>query len=94
MSVHDAEPGDIYVDALGKLWRVIAICRDPTVTVEEVEGHVPSPVNYGGVVGQIGMASSSPQIVKARQSGGVGGLMWHGFKRIWRKEPAAKEDAA
>jgi hypothetical protein len=37
MSVHDAQPSDIYVDANGKLWRVVMTCSDPTVTVEEVE---------------------------------------------------------
>jgi len=37
MSVYDAVPGDLYADAQGKLWRVISVCPEPTVTVEEVE---------------------------------------------------------
>lgn len=41
MSVHDAELGDIYVDGAGKLWRVIAICGEPTVRVQEVESLAP-----------------------------------------------------
>jgi hypothetical protein len=53
MSVHDAELGDIYVDDDGKLWRVIAICGEPTVHVQEVETVTPeSPVKkLGGVSG-------------------------------------------
>lgn len=66
MSVHDAEPADVYADANGKLWRVVGTCREPTVIVEEVE---PDPINHGR---------------KIRQSGGVSGLMWNGFKRIYR----------
>ncbi len=70
MSVHDAEPGDIYVDKDGKLWRVVGVCKDPTVTVEEVEGSI----------GRHG------RIQKDHQNGGVGGLMWAGFRRIFRPD--------
>jgi len=66
MSVHDAELGDLYTDESGKLWRVVGLCREPTVHVQEVESLTPdSPV---------------------KQSGGVSGLMWQGFKRIHRPE--------
>jgi hypothetical protein len=69
MSVHDAQPNDLYVDAGGKLWRVVGVCSEPTVIVQEVEATTPeSPV---------------------KQSGGVSGLMWSGFKRIHRP-PAPK----
>jgi streptogramin lyase len=37
MSIHDAEPSDVYVDEQGKLWRVIGKFSEPAVTVEEVE---------------------------------------------------------
>jgi hypothetical protein len=37
MTMHDADLGDVYVDARGKLWRVVALCREPTVHVEEIE---------------------------------------------------------
>lgn len=37
MSMHDAQPGDVYVDAQGKLWRVFSYCSQPTVGVEEIE---------------------------------------------------------
>lgn len=70
MSVHDAQPSDLYVDAAGKLWRVVGVCGEPTVIVEEVESKTPeTPV---------------------RQSGGVSGYMWHGFKRIHRPDPKAE----
>lgn len=45
MSVHDAKPEDLYVDAKGKLWRVIGVSGEPTVHVQEVETLTPdSPV--------------------------------------------------
>lgn len=66
MSVHDAEPNDLYVDAEGKLWRVVGVCGEPTVIVQEVESN-----STGGPL---------------KRSGGVSGLMWHGFKRIHRPD--------
>lgn len=74
MSVHDAAPEDIYTDDHGKLWRVISICHEPTVEVEEVEGTLSDP---GGL--------NRVRIVKIRRSGGTSGLMWSGWKRIWRR---------
>jgi hypothetical protein len=58
VSVHDAEPGDIYVDAEGKLWRVLWTCREPTVCLQAVE---PPPTllsngsqqRQGGISGQM-----------------------------------------
>lgn len=92
MSVHDAEPGDIYADEQGKLWRIVGVCHQPTVIAEEVEGTLNDPnaaqllPNIGVALGgQLGMPRA--QIVKARRSGGTGGLMWSGWKRIWRKQP-------
>jgi hypothetical protein len=58
MSVHEAEPGDLYVDHDGKLWRVVSVCGEPTVTVEEVENPSPRhpPVRRsGGVSGGMWM---------------------------------------
>lgn len=66
MSVHDAEPMDVYADATGKLWRVVGVCGEPTVIVQEIE-------------------SSTPE-TPVRQSGGVSGCMWQGFKRVFRPE--------
>jgi hypothetical protein len=53
MSVHDAAPGDIYVDEHGKLWRVVGIVGEPSVIVDEIETRSPdSPVQRtGGVSG-------------------------------------------
>lgn len=51
MSVHDAQPNDIYVDASGKLWRVVGICGEPTVIAQEIETLTPeSPVKCSGGV--------------------------------------------
>ena len=67
--MHDAEPGDIYVDESGKLWRVQSYCKDPTVELVEVEtdGSCRKPIHRGG---------------------SVYGMMWQGFKRIYRLEAA------
>lgn len=89
MSVHDAEPGDIYIDKQEKLWRVVGICREPTVTVEEVVGQAPRPPSeYMNQAAQANVGVYAPrpiELIRTRQSGGVGGFMWEGFKRIWRK---------
>lgn len=51
MSVHDAKLDDLYVDDAGKLWRVVALCGEPTVHVQEVETMMPdSPVRRSGGV--------------------------------------------
>lgn len=70
MSVHDAKPGDIYVDGTGKLWRCMATCDEPTVTMQEVEP--------GEKIGDIE--------VRRPIGGGVSGQMWADFKRIHRPE--------
>ena len=51
--MHHAELQELFVDDGGKLWRVVAICGEPTVTVQEVEPAAPkSPVKMrGGVSG-------------------------------------------
>ncbi len=53
--MHGAELNDLYADEEGKLWRVIAICGEPTVTVAEVEpSALDSPMRMrGGVSGQM-----------------------------------------
>jgi hypothetical protein len=73
MPVHDAEPGDIYVDDSGKLWRCV---RPPSVSFEEVEG-------------QVKMDASGAWVThKQHCEGALGGPLWNGWKRIWRKEQA------
>lgn len=85
MSVHDAQPMDVYADKQGKLWRCVGYCSEPTAIFEEVEGHTQAPVNMGAAVAYHGIPpQSAPAIIKTRQSGGVTGLMWHGWKRIFR----------
>lgn len=85
MSVHDAEPGDIYVDRDSKLWRIVSICHQPTVVAEEVEGTLMDPAQIGALPQQFGIGARA-SINKRRQGGGTGGLMWQGWKRIFRKE--------
>jgi len=72
MTVHDAEPGDVYVDDSGKLWRCI---RPPKVSFEEVEATDATMDCSGAWVMQ-----------KQCREGALGDLMWNGWKRIWRKE--------
>lgn len=69
MSVHDALPGDIFVDEQGKLWRCMSICNEPMRTFVEIE---PPHANFAA----------------SQKCGGVSGLMWRGWKRVWRKEAA------
>lgn len=94
MSIHDSEPGDIYIDAQQKLWRVVGITREPTVIVEEVEGHTYAPQpTFQSQVSQANNAMAfppSPPIIRDRRSGGVSGCMWFGFKRIWRDDQRKK----
>lgn len=56
MSVHDAEPQDLYVDKGGRLWRVVGVWRgDTVVSMQEVESATPdSPVQmHGGARGHM-----------------------------------------
>lgn len=91
-TIADAETGDIYADPAGKLWRVVGVCREPTVIVEEVEpsGHTSDPpeTTLGSVLltAPALVGSTRGQFIRRRQSGGVAGLMWDGFRRIFRPE--------
>lgn len=67
MSVHNAVPGDVYRDASGQLWQVVATCHEPTVTVEQLF-KVDEAVERKGEM--------------TRMSGGVSGQMWYGFKKL------------
>lgn len=99
MTISDAEPGDIYIDASGKLWRITAVYREPTVEAQEVEGTLHDPgapqispqVWQQGQIahqGLLGGAGSFPppraSIVKKTQRGFMGADIWNGWKRIWR----------
>ena len=55
MSIRDAQPYDIYVDANGKLWRCIGTCSEPTVIMEEIEAdiNVARARKTGGVSGRM-----------------------------------------
>lgn len=77
--MYKAEPGDVYVDANGTLWRVTSICREPTVNVESVE-----PEGY-----TVDDQSGEWEFVRTKKGGGVTGLMWDGFKRIYEASTEA-----
>lgn len=101
MSVHDAEPGDIYADEAGKLWRIVGVCREPTVIAEEVEGTLydpnaplPAVTVFAQAQTQFSPFHRAPRIDKARKSGGMGGLMWQGWQRIFRRSNETPEDRA
>jgi hypothetical protein len=51
--MNDAELMDVYADSSGKLWRVVGICGEPTIIVQEIESLSPeSPVQrHGGISG-------------------------------------------
>lgn len=88
MTVHDAQLADVYVDKQGRLWRCIMTCHEPTVTFEAVEGYVPGPAGgFQGAAQAMPYVPSTPQIVKPQQRGGINGLMFEGWKRIFRPSP-------
>lgn len=72
--VLDAQPGDIYVDENGKLWRVQWVCSQPTIGFEAVEG---TPY-----VSQDDERTAL--LNKTKKEGGFSGLMFDGFKVIHR----------
>jgi hypothetical protein len=85
VSIHDAEPNDIYVDQDGKLWRVLWTLSQPSVGVEAVEpnGYIPPPEHT------VNIATGQPLegvFLREHRQGGVSGIMWNGFKRIYRKD--------
>lgn len=94
MSVEDAETGDIYADANGKLWRITAVYREPTVEAEEVEGtlndpNAPKPY-LGAAMGAMGqMPPLRATIDKRIQRGFTGATTWFGWQRIFRRVQAA-----
>lgn len=98
MSVEDAEPGDIYADAIGKLWRIKSVYREPTVEAEEVEGtlndpNAPKPLytvaGGGAIQGLMGPTIGLRATIDKRiQRGFTGATMWTGWQRIFRREKA------
>jgi len=52
MSVHNAEPGEIYEDAKGDRWLVISILPEPSVTMQRIQpqyfDNSPKPDQQGG----------------------------------------------
>lgn len=55
MSVHGAEPSEIYEDKHGARWLVVSVCNEPTVRMQRIEGvwreHSTPEVMAGGVSG-------------------------------------------
>lgn len=74
MTVRDAEPMDVYVDANNRLWRVVGIWREPVVHMQAIEG-ADEPL--------------APGLTRAEITAGVSGLLWNGFTRIHRPKATA-----
>lgn len=72
MSVHTAKPGDIYLDKDGKPWTVTSRCDEPMVTA--VRLYIQEEVH------------PHQAEVNSRQSGGVSGAMWTGWKKLEIKQ--------
>lgn len=98
VTINDAEPGDIYTDATGKLWRIISVCREPTVEAEEVEGTLYDPnvprttlleAGQGIVQQAYNPMIARASINKVRQAKPTGHPWWQGWTRIWRKGDVA-----
>lgn len=52
MPLTDTNPGALYEDASGKLWRLVSYCAEPTATLQEVEPlSTTGPMHIGGAVG-------------------------------------------
>ena len=53
--IRDAKPHDVYADAKGNLWRVIGVCGEPTVILQEIEPDADiEPIQLsGGISGQM-----------------------------------------
>lgn len=81
----DTEPGDIFVDENGKLWRVSWITTHPTTCLEEVEGTLVDDAALSAFYG-----SPQKHIHKAQRSGALNCLLFEGFKVIHR--PKRKND--
>lgn len=64
--------GDIYQRKGGKLYRLISICENPSMTLEEVEGTQPS--HFQGL--------NQPLTVKERVSGVIGSSIFNDFVRL------------
>lgn len=88
MSVSESNPGDLYMDENGKLWRVIGVLREPSITMEEVEPEPqPNPAyQMGGQTGTYQPQPTLPLPYRNKKEGGVSGYMWNGFKRIYKNE--------
>jgi hypothetical protein len=73
--VRDANPGDVFVDSIGRLYRVVKFtCHEPTVHMEAIEK----------------LSTDGNEFLSDRLHGGVSGLMWDGFKRIYPTKEETK----
>lgn len=84
-----AEPGDIYTDASGKLWRILSVVREPTVEAEEVEGTLvdpnrPSELAPNTVGSALVQNTEAPYIHRRTKRADALNSRWNGWTRIWR----------
>lgn len=81
--VRDAQVGDVYVDQHGKLYQVTKTWREPTVSMKRY-------LVSRDDAAYLGSDESPDNPGEQIMHGGVSGLMWEGFRRIYR--PAGTGD--
>lgn len=84
--MENCNPGDLYMDGNGRLWRVIGYCAEPSVTMEAVEPEEPMNPAYANQIASMAPAQTRISLYREKMSGGVNGLMWQGFKRIYKSQ--------
>lgn len=99
--IADAQPGDIYADPSGKLWRILDVVTEPTVVAEEVEGVLDDPsvpkmplytaaqgIANQAMIGGFGLRAS---IRKRIHRAPTSSHLWFEWERIFRR--AVPKDA-
>lgn len=81
----DAQLDDLFVDDQDRIWRCVGVINEPSVIMEELEGHTQAPPDYHAMATMQARPPDPPPIIKERKNGGVSASMWTGFRRIWRK---------
>ena len=92
--IKDAEPGDIYVDGDGKLWRILSVVHEPTVEAEEVEGTLfdPNAPKHLGFEHSVSSMNTYQQLAlpasirKVKRKAPTCSDVWVGFARIWGRK--------
>lgn len=88
-AIADAQPGDIYADPSGKLWRILDVVAEPTIVAEEVEGVLDDPnapkLPMVGAQAMIGGFPARASIRKHIHRAPTSSHVWFGWDRIFRR---------